>query len=1155
MHGSNWVLAAPQGGQVLSGEASISQAIVGGQRVTTINQSSSKATLSWQSFSIANGESVRFIQPSANSVTVNRISAPNGSKILGKLSANGQVWLINPAGVYFGSGAQINVGGLIASSVNIPDHTDPLKIRGPLPFSDSASSVTNEGQITTASGGYVALLGANVSSLGSITSPGGRILLLGEKNNGSVYLNGRLDTYSLVNNAAGFIETSAARVHIDEAARVSTRNADGSSGTWLIDPTDFTISSGSGSSTTSSIGASTLSTSLDSSSVSIATDNTSGSDSGHIYVNSAVSWSAATQLTLSAYNDIYINAPITSSHSSGKLSLLYGQGSTSGTISGVAADYHVNAPVTLAAGANFFTQLGSNTVNLKSYQVITSLGSQGSTTGTDLQGMNGDLTANYALGADIDASNTTIWSTNANYKGFTKIGNNTTTADYYSGSFAGLGHVISDLYLYRPLVGVSGLFAVLSSDGVVRDTGLVNMAITTNSSGGLVGRNYGAVKNSFTTGSITSQAGFVGGLVGENSNDSDLGTGSITNSYSTASVTALTDIPAGGLVGYNRSTVTNSYAAGAVSGTAGYTGGLFGALTDIGSVSNSVWNTNTSGQSTGYGSYSNGSGTVTGLSTSEMTSSANFSNWSFTAPWIIYSGYTAPLLRGFMTPLSISAYAYGTQLYDGTTDTTLASYTDPGTLSKTFAGSISYALDGTDVGSHAVVASGFYSDQLGYQISYAFTTNSVTVISQSSSGTQTASVNDLLNSNNSITTTQSAWVDERSDPLNPSGEQAVVSRKQNNTVVPGIADMETALRTNGSKPAQQTHVTGEMTLDNHGSEYTGSQRLQAHPQFQHVFTHGDEIELQLLGTQDDMKFGRFSYERPFNDSGWRIGAATSRLNYSLGGSAASLQAYGNASQRSIWLDKNTMQSEHMQMGWRVELEHSELNDLQDETGIANQRSLNRLQTRFSFRREGENFSKYRSWFSLGLSVGELWFRDTTADIGDATYAQTQGRFHKLNLSAVHIQALSQRLYASLSLQGQWSADNLDASQKMTFGGAQNLRAYRPGILSGDNGQWVRMELTRQWTHEQLGPLPPSKLAASLFLESAWLEVYRRPWSSVTDNQAKLSGAGVSFSWNGPPHQWSASLSFGRALGKTPSLLSGSSSLHTGAWLELVRKFN
>ena len=168
-------------------------------------------------------------------------------------------------------------------------------------------------------------------------------------------------------------------------------------------------------------------------------------------------------------------------------------------------------------------------------------------------------------------------------------------------------------------------------------------------------------------------------------------------------------------------------------------------------------------------------------------------------------------------------------------------------------------------------------------------------------------------------------------------------------------------------------------------------------------------------------------------------------------------------------------------------------------------------------------------------------------------AGLEGHFHKLNVSAEHIQALSQRLYASLSLQGQWSAENLDASQKMTFGGAQNLRAYQPGILSGDNGLWVRMELTRQWAHEQLGPIPPSQLAASLFLESAWLEVYRRPWSSVTDNQAKLSGTGVRLSWAGP-HQWSASLSFGRALGKTPSLLSGSTSLHTSAWLELVRKF-
>jgi filamentous hemagglutinin family protein len=1177
------------GGKVVSGQAVIQQTTQAGQSVTTITQSSPKATLNWQSFNVGSGEAVRFVQPSASAVSINRISDPNGSRILGKLSANGQVWLINPAGVFFGPGAQVNVGGLVASTLNLADSANPYKMQGPVSAGNNTASVTNQGSIQTAEGGYVAMLGANVGNTGDIASAGGRILLLGDKVAGALELSGRLDASGGQNQSTGFVETSAAKVRIADTASVFTRSADGSSGNWLIDPTDFTISSGSGSSTTSSIGATTLSTSLASSNVSIATDNNSGSDSGNIYVNSAVSWTAATTLSLSAYKDIYINDTITSTNTSGKLILLYGQGSASGSINGVASDYYVNAPVTLGKGVNFYTQLGSTVANLKSYQVITGVGSQGSTTGTDLQGMNGSLTTNYALGADIDASDTTSWYTSATVQGFLKIGDNTSSAAYYSGTFAGLGHVISDLYLYRPNVGVSGLFAVLSSDAVVRDTGMVNMAITTNSSGGLVGRNYGTVKNSYTTGSITSKAGFVGGLVGDNNT-----TGSITNSYSTATVTASVAIPAGGLTGYNRGSITNSYSSGAVSGTATYTGGLVGQLTAVGTISDSVWDTTTSGQSSGYGSLSVGTSTgVTGLSTESMKLAANYSNWDFTTPWLIYGGYTTPLLRAFMTPLTITASASGNQAYDGTTTTTLASYTDPGTLSKNLYGSISFELDGSDVGTHSAAASGFYSDQRGYQVSYSFTTNSVTIISDSASSSSSAnvpSINTITvadSTPSAVTDTSTVVTDtstdvtdsaaatdseasdseasdsEETDPdqetlagaiQSAAANQAVISRKQNNTVVPGIAGLETALSSNGSKPASQTLVTGELTWDNHGSEYTGSQRLQVHPQFQHVLTHGDEIQLQLLGTQDDMKFGRWSYEWPLNESGWRMGAATSRLSYSLGGSAASLQAYGNASQRSFWVDKNTAQSEHMQMGWRVALDRSDLNDLQDETGIANQRSLNSLQARFSVNREGENFSRYRSWFSLGLTVGELWFRDTTADIGDATYAQTQGRFHKLNLSAVHIQALSQRLYASLSLQGQWSAENLDASQKMTFGGAQNLRAYQPGILSGDNGQWVRMELTRQWTLEQLGPIPPSQLATSLFLESAWLEVYRRPWSSVTDNQAKLSAAGVSLSWTGP-HHWSASLSLGRALGKTPSLLSGSSSLHTSAWLELVKKFN
>ncbi|MEO8023583.1 filamentous hemagglutinin N-terminal domain-containing protein, partial [Polaromonas sp.] len=102
--------AGPQDGQVTAGSASITQA---GSN-TTITQSSQNASLTWKSFNIGAQESVKFLQPSASAIAVNRILDTNGSQILGQLNANGQVYLINPNGILFGAGAQVNVGGLVA---------------------------------------------------------------------------------------------------------------------------------------------------------------------------------------------------------------------------------------------------------------------------------------------------------------------------------------------------------------------------------------------------------------------------------------------------------------------------------------------------------------------------------------------------------------------------------------------------------------------------------------------------------------------------------------------------------------------------------------------------------------------------------------------------------------------------------------------------------------------------------------------------------------------------------------------------------------------------------------------------------------------------------------------------------------------------------
>jgi filamentous hemagglutinin family protein len=162
--------ALPQGGVVSAGSASVAN----GGSSTTITQTSQNAAINWQSFGIAAGQTVQFAQPNASSVALNRVLGPDPSNIFGNLSANGKVFLVNPNGVLFGSGASVNVGGLVASTLNM---TDANLLAGKYIFSGPGSgSVVNEGTIN-ADGGYVALLGASISNQGVISARLGSVAL------------------------------------------------------------------------------------------------------------------------------------------------------------------------------------------------------------------------------------------------------------------------------------------------------------------------------------------------------------------------------------------------------------------------------------------------------------------------------------------------------------------------------------------------------------------------------------------------------------------------------------------------------------------------------------------------------------------------------------------------------------------------------------------------------------------------------------------------------------------------------------------------------------------------------------------------------------------------------------------------------------------
>lgn len=652
----------PQGATVVSGNAVLGQS----GRALTIQQQSNLLVTNWQSFSIARGHTVHFVQPSASAVALNRVTGGDVSVIQGALRANGQVFLLNPNGVLFSSTAQLNVGGLVASTLSLSDD-DFLAGRYRL-TGNSAASVINRGRITAGEGGRVALIAARVVNEGrieavrggvsigagrsvtldlggpvpieveeaalnalivqggAIRAPGGtvyltakaagdltatvirhtgtseaqtlatgeqgKIMLLGDMVNDRIEVAGHLDASAPSGGDGGFVETSAARVKLAPDLRVTARAASGQTGSWLIDPQDYVIASSGGDMTGAQ-----LSNALNNAHVEIQSSGGAGAGVGDIFVRDAVSWSANT-LTLTAARDVRIEAVMTATGTA-RLALnpATANGADSANTSGT-----VRVGTAIGGGFSGRVDFGGRsgtdllTIGGLAYTVINALGSEGSTSGSDLQGMSGALAGRFALGGNIDASATSGWT-----GGFNPIGNG---GGAFTGQFDGLGNVISNLTINRPSQYGVGLFGV-TDHATLRNVGLANVQVVGGErTGALVGAAiWGGIHNNHSSGTV-SGAYYVGGLIGT--------AHELTTRQSRSSATVSGDRKVGGLAGFSAGTVDESYATGNVSAT----GALSGHGTDAGGLT---------GENNGVLSRSYATGNVSGGSyVGGLTGYSNF---------------------------------------------------------------------------------------------------------------------------------------------------------------------------------------------------------------------------------------------------------------------------------------------------------------------------------------------------------------------------------------------------------------------------------------------------------------------------------------------------------------------------------------------------
>ncbi|MCT7535790.1 filamentous hemagglutinin N-terminal domain-containing protein [Aliarcobacter cryaerophilus] len=621
---------APTGGTVVSGNATISQ----NANTTNINQSSNKAVINWQDFSIKSNETVNFNQPNVNSITLNRVIGNEKSIIDGALNANGQVWLINSNGVLFGKNAKVNTAGIVASTKDISNedfNNGNYNFKG-----NSTASIVNEGEIKSLANTHATFIANSVTNKGKIEVHKGTINLVGASdvtltlnenqnlslkvnkgvvdalvdnqnlivaNGGQIYLttNAKDELLKGVVNNSGIIEANSLEELSSEVilfAHGGTTNVDGSiiaknsfvetsgeklnitSNTkvvakdWLLDPTNILIESTGGNVLTGeSVSATAIQNNLETTNVHLQATN-------NITVNQNITWSTDKELKLEA-NNINVNATINNTNSTNGGVYFQADNTTDKVVFGTNGKVIVN--------------------NL--YQ---------------LQWMNTALNGKYELGRDIDAGVTKTDTANWGIEGWNPIGD---YSNRFTGTFDGLGFAISNLYINHPITDFVGLFGY-TNNATIKNIGLKNVGITGgNYTGGLVGYNEGGtITNSYATGTVGghSSGGFyVGGLVGYNANS-----GTITNSYATGTVGGDSSGGSyvGGLVGENVGTITNSYATGTVGGGSGggsHVGGLVGYNANSGTITNSYATGTVSGHSGGRSyvgglvGYNANSGTIT----------------------------------------------------------------------------------------------------------------------------------------------------------------------------------------------------------------------------------------------------------------------------------------------------------------------------------------------------------------------------------------------------------------------------------------------------------------------------------------------------------------------------------------------------------------
>lgn len=677
----NWGYALPQGGQVVAGTGSIGTP--GGDQMNITG--SGNVAIDWNSFNVAQGESVKF---SGMQAVLNYVTGNTKSEIFGNISGSGvHVFLVNPNGILFGATASVNVGELTASTRTIDNRKSfdgtafstlsleaAQKVRG---------DIINLGELTA---DKILLEGDNISLLNAH--------MLKSSGNGNITL--RADNKVTV----GYEVTDKTTINVGD---------DAPGGHTVSDYTTGTGTKGS----TVLAGAAVQDLCGNSKNI---TDAMLVHD---IYELQAIDKNINGDYIQGDYmlaGDI--DADVTKRWNSGSgfnpignfTSMPFNIGGFNGSLDGagfVIKDLHININTAdgTQSNAGLFDVLNTNAfvhnLTLQGGSITNYTNSSGGSVGS-IAGENlGSLKNVFNIGMEISSQNDS-----ANIGGIVGYNKGTVTDAHNSGSVNDKTNTSARIGGIAGYNDNGGVISYSDNNGAVTGKGNYSAA------GGIVGYNNGSIKNSFNNGNVTGYGDYLGGIVGENIKDIfdsynkgeikgkgyDTVTGGITgindsgninNVYNSGIVDSM-GYNVGGIVGQNYSgTLSNAYNTGTINGNGSeYVGGIAaindGEIKNVynigkvsggdyrnvivvensGAVSNAYYAVRSGDTILGYKKF--GSGTLLtlaefGKAFEKGLDTASKDSWKF------YNGYTDPLLKGFLKKITIDGDSIkgGDTVYNG----------------------------------------------------------------------------------------------------------------------------------------------------------------------------------------------------------------------------------------------------------------------------------------------------------------------------------------------------------------------------------------------------------------------------------------------------------------------------------------------------------